>query len=74
MDRWESQDLGKKCSDLISMVYFQDDGWKSKIGKLLFVLNYERGTGYECLKSSGLKSEPYHMKEHPSLADLDCEI
>ena len=28
---------------------------------------YEQRTGYECLKSTGLKNESYHMKEHPRL-------
>ena len=27
----------------------------------------EQGTGYQCLKSIGLKSETYHIKKHPSL-------
>ena len=33
------------------------------------VLNEQR-TGYECLKSIGMKSESYHMKEHPRLIQI----
>ena len=30
----------------------------------------EQETGYECLKSIGLKSESYHMSEHPRLIHI----
>ena len=33
------------------------------------VLN-EQGTGYECLNSIGVKSESYHMKEHPRIIQI----
>ena len=30
----------------------------------------EQGTKYKCLKSIGVKSEPYHRKEHPRLIQI----
>ena len=30
----------------------------------------EHGTGYECLKSIGVKSESYHMNEYPTLIQI----
>ena len=37
--------------------------------KISHVLN-EQGTGYECLKSIGVNSKSYHMKEHPRLIEI----
>ena len=39
----------------------------SKVGSILSNYLNEHGTEYVCLKSIGVKSESYHMKEYPRI-------
>ena len=43
---------------------------KGMVEIISHVLN-EKGTGYECLKSIGMKSESYHTKEHTRLIQIE---